>query len=236
MDADDNPLTTITKTIDNLTNGETYRFAVRASSVLGIGSWSSEGTITLEREGLYDTQNPPGVPDGLTVLILSANTSNPLVNVTWVYPNVDGDENNPILGYELQYTTHLDSVPRSFVFFPPLDNNGVPDDTPSVHLKNLPTRTTYTIRLRADNLSGYGPWSSSRTIYLTGSDNNLTPLPIPTSTLVPSQPSAPTNLDGWAFTDVNDISYITVFWDDPSFDGNRRVTNFILRYRWVGQD
>ena len=49
VDADDIPLTTITETIINLVRGETYRFAVRARSSLGLGSWSSERTITLDR-------------------------------------------------------------------------------------------------------------------------------------------------------------------------------------------
>ena len=43
-------------------------------------------------------------------------------------------------------------------------------ESPTVTIKYLPTRTTYTIRLRADNLSGYGPWSSSKTIYLPDSE------------------------------------------------------------------
>ena len=239
VDADDNPLTTITKTIDNLVGGETYRFAVRARSIVGLGSWSSERTITLEREGMFDTQEPPAAPDALSVYVLDGDTSNPIVGVTWAYPYLDRDENNPILGYELQYTTHLNPVPRSFVFFPPLDADGVQQELPTVTIKYLPTRTTYTIRLRADNLSGYGPWSRSRTIYLPDSELNLTPLPTATplaATAVPAPPSAPTNLDGWAFTDAQDDSFISVFWDHSSFDGGPRVTDFPVRYRWVGQD
>ena len=70
VDADDIPLTTITETIINLVRGETYRFAVRARSSVGLGSWSSERTITLEREGMFDTQEPPRAPDALAVYVL----------------------------------------------------------------------------------------------------------------------------------------------------------------------
>ena len=239
VDADDIPLTTITETIINLVRGETYRFAVRARSSVGLGSWSSERTITLEREGMFDTQEPPRAPSSLTLHTNNVDSSNPIVSVTWVYFAHDRDENNPILGYELQYTTHLDPVPRSFVFFPPLDADGMQQEIPTVQITHLPTRTTYTIRLRADNLSGYGPWSRSRTIYLPDSELNLTPLPTATplaATAVPAPPSAPTNLDGWAFTDAQDDSFISVFWDHSSFDGGPRVTDFPVRYRWVGQD
>ena len=236
VDADDIPLTTITKTLDNLVKGETYRFAVRARNDAGFGAWSSERTITLTVEGVIDTGIPPGAPLGLTVYVEITDTS--LVSVTWSR-RTDNDLNNPVLGYELQYTTHLDPAPRSILFFPPLDNNGVPEDTPGVTITHLPRRTTYTFRLRADNRSGYGPWSRSQTIYLPDADNNLTPLPTATplaATAVPRPPSPPTNLDGWAFTDAKDDSYIEVFWDYPSFDGGYKVTHYVLRVRWVGQD
>ncbi len=236
VDADDIPLTTITKTMDNLVKGETYRFAVRARNDAGFGAWSSERTLTLTVAGVIDTGNPPGAPLQLTVYLTDDDTS--LVFVTW-NRRTDTDLNNPVLGYELQYTTHLDPVPRSILFFPPLDNNGVPEDTPGVTITHLPRRTTYTFRLRADNRSGYGPWSRSQTIYLPDADNNLTPLPTATplaATAVPRPPSPPTNLDGWAFTDAKDDSYIEVFWDYPSFDGGYKVTHYVLRVRWVGQD
>ena len=203
---------------------------------MGLGSWSSERTITLEREGMFATQEPPAAPSTLIIIANDVDTSNPRVSVTWIYHNADRDENNPILGYELQYTTHLDPVPRSILFFPPLDADGVQLEIPTVHITHLPTRTTYTFRLRADNLSGYGPWSRSRTIYLPDSDNNLTPLPVATSTPVPSRPSPPTNLDGWASTDAQDDSFVSVFWDYPTSDGLRPIKDNILRYRWSGQD
>ena len=236
VDADDIPLTTITKTMDNLVKGETYRFAVRALSSAGFGSWSSERTITLIVAGVIDTGNPPNAPVQIVVYAANLNSPDPWVYVQWFYDNRDRDENNPILGYELQYTTHLDPVPRSLLFFPPLDADGVQKQHPDVYITHLPTRTTYTIRLRADNLSGYGPWSRSHTIYLRDSELNLTPLPVPTSTLVPSWPSPPTDLDGWAFTDEKDDSFVSVFWDHPTSDGLRPIEYYIVRYRWSGQD
>ena len=239
VDADDIPLTTITKTMDNLVKGETYRFAVRARNDAGFGSWSSERTITLIVAGVIDTGNPPNAPVQIVVYAANVGTPDPWVYVQWFYDNRERDENNPILGYELQYTTHLDPVPRSILFFPPLDADGVQKQHPDVYITHLPTRTTYTFRLRADNRSGYGPWSRSHTIYLQDSELNLTPLPTATplaATAVPRPPSPPTNLDGWAFTDAKDDSYIEVFWDYPSFDGGQKVTHFLVRYRWVGVD
>ena len=239
VDADDIPLTTITKTLDNLVKGETYRFAVRARNDAGFGAWSSERTFTLTLEGAFDTEILPLSPGRLVLFITNVDTPSPYLYVSWVYPYLERDENNPILGYELQYTTHLDPVPRSIVFFPPLDDDRVQSENPDVYITHLPRRTTYTFRLRADNRNGYGPWSPSKTIYLPGADNNLTPLPTATplaATAVPRPPSPPTNLDGWAFTDAKDDSYIEVFWDYPSFDGGYKVTHFLVRYRWVGVD
>ncbi len=239
VDADDIPLTTITKTLDNLVKGETYRFAVRARNDAGFGAWSSERTFTLTLEGAFDTEILPLSPGRLVLFITNVDTPSPYLYVSWVYPYLERDENNPILGYELQYTTHLDPVPRSIVFFPPLDDDRVQIENPDVYITHLPRRTTYTFRLRADNRNGYGPWSPSKTIYLPGADNNLTPLPTATplaATAVPRPPSPPTNLDGWAFTDAKDDSYIEVFWDYPSFDGGYKVTHFLVRYRWVGVD
>ena len=125
VDADDIPLTTITKTLDNLVKGETYRFAVRARNDAGFGAWSSERTFTLTVEGVFDTEILPLSPGRLVLFISNVDTPSPYLYVSWLYPYLERDENNPILGYELQYTTHLDPVPRSILFFPPLDADGV---------------------------------------------------------------------------------------------------------------
>ncbi len=46
----------------------------------------------------------------------------------------------------------------------------------------------------------------------------------------------PTNLNVWALTDDQTISYVQFTWSEPNFDGNSRFTGYKIRYRWSGQD
>lgn len=229
-DGSGNQLTTITVSL-NLGRIKTILASVRARNDSGFGSWSSERSFQLETTIDFETEgNPPGAPGRPVLAILDGDTINPIVTVSWA--GATADNKNPVQYYQIHYTTHLDSVGRYFS----VDVDTLVIDNLAVRFLSLHTRTSYYIRVRAENLTGYGSWSPTESIYLPDIDNNLVPLPTPTATLVPYVPGPPTDLAGWATTGVFDRSYVSVWWDASDFDGNREISHYILRYRALGEE
>ena len=213
----------------------TYRVAVRVNTHPGgWGVWSSETSITIPTQTGGIDPADDYVPSRVTALTLSTSdttTNKPKVGIAWTAPNTGAT--NALLEYELHYVSDNDSTGRSFKFSATGSNDNA---ITAVNVIGLPVRRWYTFRLRARNATGLGAWSPTNRIYLPDSGGNLTPLPTNTSTPAPRAPGVPADLSVWAITDDQDTSYVQFGWSDPADEGTSRITRFVVRYRWSGQD
>ena len=223
-----------TNTVDfGSEQGKTYRVAVRARfSPEGWTEWSNETshTVSVTQQGvLAEDDYVPTRPGALALTVDDTDADNPILGVNWHTPSTGAT--NPIDEYELHYSTHLDSVERSFNF-EPANNNA----QQSVNIIALRTRTWYYFRLRARNQTGYSDWSPTAQIFLPDEGGNLTPEPTPLPTPTAFVPSLPTDISAWAVTDVLDESYVFLNWGSPDYEGLTGITSYVVRYRWSGQD
>ena len=227
---------TSTQTVAIRDSDTLYRVAVRSFANPGDWSeWSGETSITsaLDPEDVALITGPPGRPGSPTLSIDDTDPLNPLVGVTWTVPTTDS--RNPVTWYQLQFTTHLNPEPHVFNFEPPEDADGVVLDPPAVKISQLRTRVHYYISVRALNLTGYGPWSTAGHIYLVDRHGNLTPLPTKVAAIPGFVPGTPTNITTEALADISS-AYVRVLWDEPSYDGNRGIEAYKVRYRSSGVD
>ncbi len=213
----------------------TYRVALRVNSHPGgWGLWSNETSIAIPAQtGGIDPADDylPGQPGAPTLSTIDTTTNNPKIGVAWTAPNTGAT--NPLLEYQLHYVSDNDSVGRSFKFAATGTNDSA---ITSVNVIGMEVRRWYTFRLRARNATGFGAWSPTSRIYLPDSGRNLTPAPTDVSAPVPTAPGVPTDLSVWALTDDQNSSYVQFSWSEPDDDGNSRITRYIARYRWSGQN
>ena len=227
---------TSTQTVSIRDSDTLYRVAVRSFANPGDWSeWSGETSITSEPDpdDISLITGPPGRPGTPTLSIDDTDPLNPLVGVTWTVPTTDS--RNPVTYYQLQFTTHLNPEPRVFNFEPPEDADEVVLDPPAVKISQLRTRVHYYISVRARNLTGFGPWSTVSHIYLVDNHGNLTPHPTTVAAIPGFVPGAPTNFTTDTVAD-NNSAYVRIQWDEPSYDGNRGIEAYKVRYRSSGVD
>jgi len=148
---------TVTYTLDNLTNGTTYRVRVRAINDVGgagqgLGPWSStvSGTPTVR----------PDFPTGLTMSV-----ANRQVGLSWSAPSGQGAT---IRGYDIEYraceaTNDDDTVltcgsgtDQTWGDWKTKSHSGTGI---TATITGLTNGTRYQARVRARNVNGPGPWS-----------------------------------------------------------------------------
>ena len=135
--------TNLTATITNLINGLTYQVRVRAQNSVGTSEWSSASTHIIGR---------PSAPAAPTL-----TTGNAQMTATWTAAS---DNGSAITDYDVQYcSTNCDMVGNW---------TSLPDATDSTALNatitGLTNGTTYSVRVRAENSNGAGPWSTASSI------------------------------------------------------------------------
>ena len=140
----------------------------------------------------------PGKPSPPTVS--GAGTTR--LSVRWSAPVSDG---GPVTGYEFQYRRSGATTYESHSY----TGTGT-----STAISGLSSSTTYEVRMRAENVDGWGPWSEW------GSGRTYTPV------YRPGQVSTPTvGGDGW--------ESIRVSWVRP-WSGNATITEYDVQYREEG--
>jgi hypothetical protein len=121
--------------VNNLTNGTSYTFTVRAMNSVGEGPASAASSSVAPRT----------VPDAPTDLMAAPQDN--AVRLSWTAPGSGGA---PILGYQVQYST---------------DGGNWTDATAptgtSTTVTGLTDGTRYSFRVAANNVVGAGDWSNS---------------------------------------------------------------------------
>ena len=158
-------------TISSLANGTSYDLRVKANNREGSSGWSEVVTAT--------PAATPGTPTNV-----QADVSGRNIRVTWSAPTSGGA---PITRYTVEYCSSTCSATNV---------SGDPLPTAAT-LTNLSSGTIYTVRVRAVNVAGEGPWSSSRTASRT-----------------PSKPDAPTI--GTFTVSTTSVGTATITWSAPA--------------------
>ena len=144
----DSNTSTTSHTVTTLTNGTEYTFQVRAVNSAGDGAASAEATAT--------PAGPPGAPTDLKVNV----ESHQRLLLAWVAPADNG-------GAEVtSYLVQWKSGTEEFSTARQLHAGATPDADEHVNkasIFDLTNGTTYTLRVRAVNRAGAGPWSSTVT-------------------------------------------------------------------------
>ena len=188
---------TTSTSVSGLTNGTAYRVKVRASNAAGDSDWSTE------------TEGTPGAPAAPGQPTLTRGDSR--LTVTWTAPSNRGDT---ISSYTVAYCNSAnDCTDNNNWSEENVSDRTDPNDPDSkvvtTHaLTGLTNGTTYTVRVRADNLRGSGGWSPTR---------NGTPA---------TTPGTPTSLTLTAKSRGLDVS-----WTAPTDDGGSAITGSKVQYR-----
>ena len=132
--------TATSQDISGLTNAVTYVVRVRARNSAGVGSWSTQATITI---GLPSTPAAPTLAPGDEKL-----------TVAWSAVSGNGA---PVTDYDVAYTYSPTTCVAEACW------TLMPDTTPSTALSTVLTDVlnglTYRVRVRAQNSIGTGAWS-----------------------------------------------------------------------------
>jgi titin len=164
------------KVVTGLTNGTSHSFRVRAVNSVGNGAYTSPVVATVA-----------GVPDavsGVSVTVASGSAS-----VSWSTPNSNGAT---ITNYTVEFTPSGGSPQTRTATQSPLSITG------------LVNGTTYSFRVRANNVIGNGEYSSSASATVAGT------------------PGAPTSLAGVA----NAPNQIALSWTAPADTGGLAITGY----------
>ena len=124
----------VKRSIFDLTNGTTYTLRVQAVNSAGAGPWSSTVTGTPKATA----------PDAPVIEVAKGNTR---LEVSWTAPASNGSD---ITGYTVQWKTPVQN-------FDSTRQKTVTGTTASI--TGLTNGTQYTLRVRATNGIGDGPWS-----------------------------------------------------------------------------
>lgn len=166
--------------VTGLTNGTAYTFTVTATNAVGESLPSSLSSPVI----------PITVPDAPTSVL--ATEGNTQASISFTPPVFDGG--TPITSY-----TAI-STPGGFT--------GTGINSP-IMITGLTNGTTYTFKVKATNIVGDGPLSSS--------SNQVT---------LSTEPSAPVNL---ASTVLG--SSIGLSWSEPSSDGGTAIIDYVIEYQ-----
>ena len=178
-----NTSTATTTTITGLTNGTTYHVQVRAANTHGDGPWSASAK---QIAGL--TPAAPAAPT-----LVSGNRS---IAASWSAP---ADNGAAITDYEVQYSSDGGSTWTEW-------NAGNTSTATTTTITGLTNGTTYQVQVRAANVAGESPWSTSSLAVKAG---------------LPAKPSAPTLASG--------NTSLTATWPDTSGNGSA-ITDYDAQY------
>ena len=191
---DDAPWTTVetagdvtATTLSGLTPGTAYEARVRASNGAGPGAWSAAVEATTNPEGT------PDAPDAPAVTAAGATS----LDVAWTAPS---DNGSAIHDYDVEYG--VDGTGR----WTPHPFTG---DGTMTMIGELRPHTLYTVRVRAANALGEGPFSEP------GSDR--------TDDVVPGRPDRPRVTAAGSTT-------LSVTWTEPANAGSP-IAGYELQYR-----
>ena len=139
--------------ISDLKPATSYRIRVKAQNrVQGYGPWSEWQTVTTSAAASTPPgeQTVAGAP--LQVELRQASTKKTTTTIT-IYWDIPGSGDSRLVDYQVSYS--------AFEGDPGFTNNvDVTADPPVSHtIRGLTAGTFYWIRVRAQNLQGYGPWS-----------------------------------------------------------------------------
>lgn len=179
-------------TATSLANGTAYLFRVRANNTSGSSAWSDASSS-------YTTPGVPSVPGDL-----AATRGVNQVGLNWSTPAPNG---SALTGIDVEYM--LDSNADTWHAGTGACS-GLAGTAISCTLTGLTTNTSYRFHVRARNLVGAGPWTSTVIASTAGA---------------PGQPNAPT------LTVVG--RQINVDWTDPDPNGSP-LTGYSLQWRQVG--
>lgn len=175
--------------VDSLDPGATYQVRVRAKNSVGNSDWSDVGQVLTLAPPPKSVK--PGVPTGLALVARIGG-----FDASWTAPTLG----TAPISYDLRYRTGTDSW------------SVVQDLTTDVYdASGLTEGTAYEVQVRASNIAGESPWTTSKSV---------TTL----STPPPAPPDPPTQLQLTA-----GVESITASWTAPA--AGSAVTHYDLRYR-----
>ena len=181
----------LNRRIGSLDNGTQYYVRVRAINDVGEGLWSTPPASATPAAA-------PGVPREMTI-----EPGNQKLTVTWQPPAADGG--SPVTGYLVQWKDtgeeFSDTERRATV------------TEPRHQISSLDNGSTYTVQVRAVNLTGTGPPASETGVPVT-------------------VPGLPTSL-----TLRSNMGNLLVSWDEPAADdGGLPVTGYLVQWKDTGEE
>ena len=181
----------LNRRIGSLDNGTQYYVRVRAINDVGEGPWSTPPASATPAAA-------PGPPREMTI-----EPGNQKLTVTWRPPAADGG--SPVTGYLVQWKDtgeeFSDTERRATV------------TNPRHQIPNLDNGSTYTVQVRAVNLTGTGPPASETGVPVT-------------------VPGLPTSL-----TLRSNMGNLLVSWDEPAADdGGSPVTGYLVQWKDTGEE
>ena len=179
----------LNRRIGSLDNGTQYYVRVRAINDVGEGLWSTPPASATPAAA-------PGVPREMTI-----EPGNQKLTVTWQPPADDGG--SPVTGYLVQWKDTGEE-------FSDTERRATVTD-PRHQIPSLDNGSTYTVQVRAVNLTGTGPPASETGVPVT-------------------VPGLPTSL-----TLRSNMGNLLVSWDEPA-DGGSPVTGYLVQWKDTGEE
>ncbi len=146
-----NTSTTLSATIDSLTNGTKYQVQVRAANSVGDGAWSTAGAAT----------PAPQPPDASAAPTLTKGHLS--ISVSWTAPAANGAA---ISDYDVRYrpciaTPKHCNTNKIWGDWTTLTGNADPGTNTSATITQLSANTGYQVQVRAKNSAGTAAWSAT---------------------------------------------------------------------------
>jgi hypothetical protein len=173
--------------VEGLQKGETYSFTVRAINAEGAGEFSNRIEVNVT--------SVPGIP-----VILTAIPGDRKVDLTWEWPTDDGGSS--IMGYEVAFS-QKDRVGETEIAVGPESNYS---------LRGLTNGAIYSIKIRAVNAKGPGPFSDTL------------------ETIPSGLPSSPSSLSCYY-----EEGSVRIAWTEPMDDGGSEIIGYKI-YRGNSPD
>ena len=179
----------LNRRIGSLDNGTQYYVRVRAINDVGEGPWSTPPASATPAAA-------PGAPREMTI-----EPGNQKLTVTWQPPADDGG--SPVTGYLVQWKDTGEA-------FSDTQRRATVTD-PRHQIPSLDNGSTYTVQVRAVNLTGTGPPASETGVPVT--------VPGPSTSL----------------TLRSNMGNLLVSWDEPADDDGSPVTGYLVQWKDTGE-